>query len=136
MLTLTRVRYSITIPRVLVLCCVFLAACTTETLLHPEAYRTAYDRDVRVKCTTGYTYNLEAPWTMDEEGNISGKGTAVFSTRSKTSFKGTIPAENIESIYVMNDEVDPFVAYAAVGLAVVAVYFLLKAALGGLGKMG
>ena len=136
MLTLAEVRQGITIPRVLALCCLFLAACTTETLLRPEAYSTAYNQDVRVECTNGYTYNLEAPWTMDEEGNISGEGSAVFSTRSKTTFKGTIRAKNIESIYLITDQVDPFVVYAAIGLAAVAVVFLMKAALGGIGKMG
>ena len=97
MLTLARVRYNITIPKVLALSCVLLAACTSEQILQRDTYDTAYSEIIHVVAKSGLRYELYPPWTSDEVGNLTGDGRAI-SDDGWEWFTGSIAATEIETV--------------------------------------
>ena len=99
MLALARVRQGISIPSVLTLSCVFLAACTTQQALHPYQYKTAHSDDIHITTKSGQEYELKAPWTSDPTGNISGKGRVLVDDEWKP-FEGNISLMEIEEVSV------------------------------------
>jgi len=132
MLTLARVRHNITITRVLALSCVFLAACTSQEVLRPYQYKSAHSEKIYITAKSGQQYDLEAPWTSDNFGNISGKGKVLVDSTWR-SFEGEIPFTEIDKVTVSTFSTPaPALIYGIALLGVVAIVVSIVALTGGL----